>query len=255
MKYNNYNQSRPCNCNSPQCSSCSKKSIYIKPLRGEVGPRGPTGDTGPTGPTGYTGSIGNIGPTGPTGPAGIAADTGATGPTGPTGDTGDTGPTGPAGSGSIGPIGPTGDTGPTGPTGPSGIGSVIQVTSQNTSSILDNGDVVWAAELISDPTGNLIAAGSNVSVSDSGLYLIALEVNSRGISASTGNFQRVQIVYPGGVREVDSYNTDESFFSLTSVVNITGAGTIEVYNRSGAELLVPGSGQMFFNLTISRLTL
>lgn len=253
MRYSQSDSSK--HCNNPQHSSCGVNSIYIKPSKGDAGPTGPTGPTGPIGPTGLIGPTGYTGPTGATGPAGVAADTGATGPTGPTGDTG---PTGAPGVGSIGPTGDTGPTGPTGdtgPTGPSGVGSVIEVTSQNTSNIPDNGNVVWATQLIGDPTGNLTSGGASISVSESGIYLVALEVNSRGISASTGNFQKVQIVYPGGTRDVDSYNTDESFFSLTAIIDVTGPGNIEVYNRSGAVLLAPGGGQIFFNLSIARLTL
>lgn len=171
--------------------------------RGPPGPPGPQGPKGSPGPTGPTGPSNTTGPTGPTGSTGAIGPTGLTGPTGPTGITGSTGPTGPIGptgpltpgaagpTGSTGPTGPlvkgvTGPTGSVGPTGPSGIivYGYYQVTSSGPAGpSIDPGDF---APLSTVSQNSLSNAAGQVTIQQSGTYLLSYQMSPEFDNSGTG---------------------------------------------------------------------
>ncbi len=157
------------------------------------------------------------------------------GPRGPVGPTGATGARGP-----IGPQGPVGATGATGATGAAGATDAIYAVS---------GAATVAASAIipltlsaGSPTTTMSVSSGSVNLPSSGSYIVTYSANG---SNATGEFKVALYLNGTAITNEELTATSEgnvSELSKTVLINVTGAGTIAIYNTSTTESSISNAG-------------
>ncbi len=207
------------NATSGRCCSCRTGP------QGPQGPRGFQGPQGPQGPAGATGAQGPIGLTGATGPQGPVGATGPQGPQGPIGLTGATGPQGPVGA-----TGPQGPVGPTGPQGPAGLGDAIYALT--TDATVASGAIIPLTFSTATPSTTMSVSGGAVNITEPGIYLVSYFVNGTSTEILSVSLYQNGVLIPN---EDLTFDSTSGTGSRTSLVTFTDAGTLALYNTSGAE--------------------
>ena len=224
---------------------------------GPAGPQGPAGPHGITGPAGAQGPQGIPGPIGPQGPQGITGPIGPQGLTGPKGLTGLQGP-----QGEVGPQGPAGPQGEVGPQGEPGPTDWNLITNQPTipadvSDLTDlqgllthtsTGNIVFSANNITNPTGNIIniLSGFSQLMSTDGTYIWAEDGFGAGIEVGSNIWKfdsDGNLTVPG---TLFLQNNHSAYWQNVGGIYPSAGESIGISSESGLTVeVIPGGSESF----------